>query len=45
VDGEPYDGDPRTLELKDQEEIVVAYGTTSQVPDPLPTFDWSTLNP
>jgi hypothetical protein len=45
VDGEPYEGDPRSLRLADQEEIVVAYGTESQVPDPLPTFDWSTLQP
>jgi hypothetical protein len=45
VDGEPYEGDPRSLRLTDQEEIVVTYGTQGQVPDPLPTFDWSTLTP
>ncbi len=43
VDGKPYTGDPRALELKDQEEIVVTYGTQAQVPKPLPTFDWSKL--
>lgn len=45
VDGRPYQGDPRQIQLKDQEEIVLTYGSASQVPDPLPTFDWSTLQP
>lgn len=45
VNGRPYDGDPRTLQLKDREEVVLAYGTKDQVPNPLPTFDWSTLSP
>lgn len=45
VDGEPYQGDPRSLRLHDQQEIVVAYGSSSQVPDPLPTFDWASLAP
>jgi hypothetical protein len=45
VDGKPYRGDPRTLRLEDQEEIVIAYGTKAEVPSPLPTFDWSTLQP
>jgi hypothetical protein len=45
VDGEPYQGDPRSLSLHDQQEIVVAYGSSSQVPDPLPTFDWASLTP
>jgi hypothetical protein len=45
VGGRAYQGDPRSIVLKDHEEIVVAYGSQSQVPDPLPTFDWSTLNP
>jgi hypothetical protein len=43
VDGKPYQADPRTLRLKDQEEIVITYGTADQVPSPLPTFDWSKL--
>jgi hypothetical protein len=45
LDGKPYTGDPRSLRLADREEIVVAYGSRDQVPDPLPTFDWSTLTP
>jgi hypothetical protein len=45
VDGKQVAGDPRAIELKDQKEIVLTYGTAGQVPDPLPTFDWSTLNP
>jgi hypothetical protein len=45
VEGKPYDGDPRTLRLNNEEEIVIAYGTKDQVPSPLPTFDWSTLSP
>jgi hypothetical protein len=43
VDGKPFEGDPRSLELRDHEEIVIAYGTADQVPSPLPTFDWSKL--
>jgi hypothetical protein len=45
LDGKPYEGDPRSLELRDREEIVVTYGTNDEVPSPLPTFDWSTLQP
>jgi hypothetical protein len=45
VDGKQVTGDPSTIQLKDQEEIVLTYGTAAQVPNPLPTFDWSTLNP
>jgi hypothetical protein len=45
VDGKPYGGDPRSLQLHDQQEIVVTYGSSSQVPDPLPTFDWASLAP
>ena len=43
VDGEPFTGDPRQIQLADQEEITIAYGTERDVPDPLPTFDWSEL--
>jgi hypothetical protein len=43
VNGTAYHGDPRTLTLKDHMEIVLMYGTQSQVPKPLPTFDWSKL--
>jgi hypothetical protein len=45
VDGKQVTGDPRAIQLKDQEEIVLTYGTAGQVPNPLPTFDWSTLTP
>jgi hypothetical protein len=45
VDGKPYEGDPRSLQLSDREEIVITYGTEAQVPKPLPTFDWSSLTP
>lgn len=45
VNGKPYDGDVAGLQLANEEEIVMAYGTKDQVPSPLPTFDWSTLNP
>jgi hypothetical protein len=43
VDGEPYSGDPRQIELADQQEITIAYGTDDQVPDPLPTYNWDEL--
>lgn len=43
VDGEEYTGDPRQIELADQEEITVAYGTDEDVPDPLPTYNWDEL--
>jgi hypothetical protein len=45
VNGKPYEGDPRAVRLQDGQEIVVAYGTEKQVPNPLPTFDWSQLQP
>jgi hypothetical protein len=45
VDGKQVTSDPRVIQLKDHEEIVLTYGTAVQVPDPLPTFDWSSLNP
>lgn len=45
VDEKPYTGDPRSIQLKDQQEIVIAYGTSAQVPSPLPKFDWSTFTP
>lgn len=43
VDGKAFAGDPRTIALTEHRDIVVTYGTASQVPDPLPTFDWSTF--
>ena len=36
VDGKPYVGDPTQLQLADQQAIVLAYGTTDQIPNPLP---------
>ncbi len=36
VDGTLYAGDPRHLELKDHQEIVVTYGTDQQLPNPIP---------
>jgi hypothetical protein len=45
VDGKPSAGDPRLLRMHDQQEIVVTYGSSDQVPDPLPTFDWASLTP
>ena len=45
VDGEPFQGDPRSIRLGDREDIVLAYGTADQVPKPLPQFDWSKLSP
>jgi hypothetical protein len=36
LDGKPYVGDPTQLQLADQQAIVLAYGTTDQMPNPLP---------
>jgi hypothetical protein len=36
LDGKPYVGDPTQLQLADQQAIVLAYGTTDQMPSPLP---------
>jgi hypothetical protein len=42
VNGEPYEGDPRTIPLDDQTAIVLAYGTQDQLPDPIPnSFDFT----
>ena len=39
VDGEPYDGDPRAIELTDEKVIVIAIGTPPEV---IPsTYDFS----
>lgn len=37
VNGEAYTGDPRTLELAAHEVIVIAYGTASELPNPIPS--------
>ena len=36
VNGEKYTGDPRELELTAHAEIVIAYGTPSELPTPIP---------
>lgn len=41
VDGQRYQGDPTKLALKNHQVILVTFGTTSEVPIPLPsTFDF-----
>lgn len=37
VNGEAAAGDPRSIELRDHQEIVVAYGTSDQLPNPIPS--------
>jgi hypothetical protein len=36
LNGKPYSGDPTGLTLKQHELIVVTYGTTKQLPNPIP---------
>ncbi len=41
VDGEPVTADPTRIILAERQEIVIAYGTEAQLPDPVPaTYDW-----
>lgn len=37
VNGNMFQGDPRTIELKDHEEIVVTFGTSEELPNPIPS--------
>jgi hypothetical protein len=37
VNGKPFVGDPTRIVLTAHEEIVVAYGTAAQIPDPVPS--------
>ena len=37
VDGEPVAGDPTRIVLAEQQEIVIAYGTADQMPEPVPS--------
>jgi hypothetical protein len=37
VDGTPVTGDPTRIVLDEHQEIVLAYGTPAQVPDPVPS--------
>jgi len=42
LNGKPYPGNPTKLPLKEHEIIVVAFGTSSELPNPIPhTFDWA----
>ena len=46
VDGEEVTGSLQDVQLDDQTVIVVAYGTPSELPDPIPSsFDFSSINP
>ena len=41
VDGKPVAGDPTRIILDERQQIVIAYGTEAQLPDPVPaTYDW-----
>lgn len=41
VDGKPEFANPRSIELRDHREIVLAYGTEGSLPNPIPgTFDF-----
>ena len=44
-DGQEVTGPIRDVVLDDLSVIVVTYGTQAQVPDPIPTFDFSSLQP
>jgi len=37
VDGKPWSGDPRSIPLKQHEDIVLTYGTSSEQPNPIPS--------
>jgi hypothetical protein len=39
VDGRPLTGDPGRLVLAEHQEIVLAFGTSAELPRPLPTHD------
>jgi hypothetical protein len=46
VNGKPAGGNPSSISLDpDKQDIVIAFGTPGQVPDPLPTYDWSSFTP
>ena len=41
VNGKPVKADPTRIILDEHQEIVIAYGTEAQLPDPVPaTYDW-----
>lgn len=37
VNGNLFSGDPRTIKLEEHQEILVAYGTPDELPNPLPS--------
>jgi hypothetical protein len=37
VDGKPLHGDPTALTLASHQELVIAFGTASQLPSPIPS--------
>jgi hypothetical protein len=37
VNGKPFNGDPRTIPLTQHEDIVLAFGTPSELPNPIPS--------
>jgi hypothetical protein len=43
VDGERVSGPIRDVVFDDQSVVVVTFGTPEQLPDPLPTFDFSSI--
>jgi hypothetical protein len=43
LNGRPVQSNPRSVPLKEHDDVVVAFGTAAQVPQPLPTFDWSSF--
>jgi hypothetical protein len=44
VNGEEVTGDPREIELDDQDTIVITYGTEDERPDPIPSsFDFGSV--
>jgi hypothetical protein len=44
-DGDEFTGTIREVVLDNESMIVVTFGTQDEVPDPLPTFDFSTIQP
>ena len=44
LNGTAYPGDPRGLVLKQHEDIVVTYGTTKKLPNPIPSTYSGTIS-
>ncbi|HEX9123971.1 MAG TPA: hypothetical protein VF984_11565 [Actinomycetota bacterium] len=46
VNGKEVTGDPRDVQLKDHDVVVLTFGAANEQPKPIPsTYDWSTLVP